>query len=106
MANARIGNDAAWTAIRAFAAAATGIPLAAVYQQAQNAPEIPRIEIPDAVTRNVTAAASRVSGTWNAATDEPENAPISASPATDWIRIGGARDTKPVTAPAAKPKST
>jgi hypothetical protein len=40
MANARIGNDAAWTAIRAFAGAATGIPLAAVYQQAQNAPEI------------------------------------------------------------------
>lgn len=40
MANARIGNDAAWTAVRAFAAAATGIPLAAVYQQAQNAPEI------------------------------------------------------------------
>ena len=51
-----------------------------------------------------TGAASRVSGAWNAAMAEPENAPTSASPATAWIRIGGASATDAVTAPASGPR--
>lgn len=40
MANPRIGYAAAWKAIREFAAAATGIPIALVYQSRQNQAEL------------------------------------------------------------------
>lgn len=40
MANPAIGYTAAWKAIRVFIAAATGIPLAAIYQAHQNSAEV------------------------------------------------------------------
>ena len=67
---------------------------------------MPPKETPDAVTRKVIAAASRDSGAWKAAIADPEKAPTSASPATAWMRIGGASATKAVTAPASSPRMT
>ena len=72
----------------------------------QNAPLTPRNPCPDAVTRNVTNAASRPSTTETAPHKADPNAPSSANPATAWINTGGDAAMNAVAAPASSPNTT
>lgn len=67
---------------------------------------MPKKEMPEAVTRKVTTAASRSRTSLTAAIVAPAKAPSSASPATASIRTGGAAATKAVAAPASRPSTT
>src|SRR5258706_699305 len=70
----------------------------------QKADHTLRTDRPDAVTTNVTTAASRPSGSVTApASDEP-SAGISASPATAITRTGGDSNTNAVATPAPSPR--
>ena len=80
----------------------------------QNAAPTPASETPDAVTTNVTTAASlppatelsgAVSAEVSAAVSAAPSAPSNANPATASISTGGARTTSAVATPEPRPSS-